>query len=367
MVLAAQGARAQGPAPPASDPGAPLAVLADAGTSQAAHRIVATAMANSAYREEAARLLQELGEVAVPALIEAKGRANPLETRKWAIAVLESMNKKVPGEAVQTKDAALLAEVLRAYGKTRDLDALGAIFAFANSDRTPVREAAREAIVQYGDSALSKLRETYTNLKNGPPPEGWGAPELARELFRLMDHARLRDLYALFDEALAKAKGDTPEAAVAALDQVFARAPSFERRGEAVPIYLRYAESLEATDPARALDYYRRAERLSPEGTERNRVTSAIATIEARGLAERGVLDREALRRALELHPDNEKAKAALERLDAEEQSRTHRLRMGIGIGAAIVALLAAILLFLHRKAERPLPAAENSGAGKGV
>ncbi|WP_394847213.1 hypothetical protein LZC95_07060 [Pendulispora brunnea] len=299
-------------------------------------------------REEAGRRLQEMGEVAVPALIEAKGRSNPLEVRKWAIAVLEAMNKKVPGEAVTTKDGALLAEVLRAYGKTRDLDALGAVFAFANSDRTPIREASREAIAEYGDAALPKLRETYTNLKSAPPPETWSTAELERELFRLMDHVRLRDLYTLFDEALAKAKAE-PEAAVSQLDQVFARAPSFERRGEAVPIYVQYAQALESSDPARALDYYRKAERLAPGGSERDRISSAITWLEAHQLAGRGLVDRAALTRAIELDPENAHAKADLARLDEEAQSRARRLRWFVASAAAVIALATAALLFLRR------------------
>ncbi|WP_394836868.1 hypothetical protein LVJ94_08160 [Pendulispora rubella] len=303
-------------------------------------------------REEAGRRLQEMGEVAVPALIEAKGRSNPLEVRKWAIAVLEAMNKKVPGEAVQTKDGALLAEVLRAYGKARDLDALGAVFAFANSDRTPIREASREAIAQFGDAALPKLRETYTNLKNAPAPETWGAAELERELFRLMDHARLRDLYTLFDEALAKAKSE-PEAAVSQLDQVFARAPTFERRGEAVPIYVQYAQALAPSDPARALDYYRKAERLAPGGTERDRISSAITWLEAHRLAGRGLVDRAALMRAIELDPENAYAKADLARLDEESQSRSRRLHWFAASAAAVILLATAALLFLRRKVER--------------
>ena len=331
---------------------------ADGGTTQSARQIVAAAIrGDAAEREAAAGRLEELGDVAVPALIEAKARPNSLETRKWAIAVLEAMNKKVPGEAVQTKDGALLAEVLRAYGKTRDLDALGAVFAFANSDRTPVREAARDAIKQYGNDALPKLRETYAIIKNGAAPETWGAADLERELFRLMDHERLRDLYTLFDDALAKAKGDDSaqaaqlEPAVALLDQVFARAPTFDRRGEAIPIYVRYARSLEDHDVVKAQGYYRRAERLAPEGSERDRISSAIAGLEAHELMSRGIVDREGFQRALTLDPDNATAKADLTRLDDEAQSKASHLRWIVFSVAAIVVLIAAALLFLYRGA----------------
>ncbi|HWL86286.1 MAG TPA: hypothetical protein VNO21_10810 [Polyangiaceae bacterium] len=340
-------------------------------TEQAARQIIASVEGQGADREAAARRLEELGDPSVPALIEAKARPNSLETRKWAIAVLEAMNKKIPGEAVQTKDSALLAEVLLAYGKTRDLDAVGAVFAFANAGQSTVREASREAIRRYGSDAMPKLRETYTNIESAVPPETWSPGDLARELFRAMDHVRLRDVYALLDDALAKAatgtgndagKADKPsqpdqtaqlDAAVQELDQVFARAPDLDRRGEAVPIYVRYARSLEDGDASRALDVYHRAERLAQSGTEKDRITSAIVWLEARKLEAHGIVDREALERALALDPENSKAKADYVRLADEEQTSTNRLRLKIGAAAVLLLLLAATFLFVPLRRRR--------------
>jgi hypothetical protein len=321
-----------------------------------ARRIVASVEKDGANRDEAALKLQTMGDPAVVALIEGKAKPFSMETRKWAIATLEAMNKKVPGEAVQAKDSALLAEVLLAYGRTHDLDAVGAVFAFVNAAQTVVREASREAIRHYGNDALPKLRETYTNLQNAPPAEAWSAADLARELFTLLDHARLHDLYALFDDALARgaAKGNAPdtteqlEPAVQELNQVFARAPEMERRGEAVPIYVRYARTLEDRDPARALEAYRRAERLAPDGDEKKHIEGAIAWLDARNLAARGLSSHGAFQRALDLDPDNAKAKADLARLDEEASSRSHRLTWIIAALAALVAMLAAGLLFLR-------------------
>ena len=49
--------------------------------------------------------------------------------------MLDVLGKTVPGEAVQTADNQVLADVLRAYGHTKDTDAARVIVSFANSDR----------------------------------------------------------------------------------------------------------------------------------------------------------------------------------------------------------------------------------------
>jgi tetratricopeptide (TPR) repeat protein len=330
------------------------AAQVDAGTAETARQLVRAAQERGpGYRAEAGRQLEALGDVAVPALIEAKGPDFPPEMRRWAVAVLEAMNKKIPGEAIQTKDNDLLAQVLLAYGKTRDLDAVGVVFAFANVDRTNVREASREAIRLYGDGAISKLRETYTNMQNRAPSDAWGAPELAKELFKVMDHSRLREVYTLLDDAITKGKqaGDDPAKlaqAAALFDQVLARQPLLDRRAEAVPLYVHYAHSLEDGDAPRALAYYRKAERLGPEGADKDRIASAILYLEAKEAAAHGVIDAEAFRRAAALDPRNEKARAELVRLDADEQAAKARVRHSVMMAVAALIVVSALILFVR-------------------
>lgn len=323
-------------------------------TSETARRLVRAAQERGgSYRAEVGRQLEAMGDVAVPALIEAKGPDFPLDVRRWAVAVLESMNKKIPGEAIQTKDNRLLAEVLRAYGKTRDLDAVGVVFAFANVDRNDVRSAAREAIRQYGDGAISKLRETYTNLKSRPPKDTWSTAELTDELFKLMDGVRLREVYLQLDDALKKASaaGDEPaqlEPLVTQLDQVLARQPLLDRRAEAAPVYARFARALDETDPARALAYYRKAERLDPEGPEKDRVRSAVAYLEAKELATHGVVDVEGFRRAVELDPQNARAQDEIARIEGHERAEKQRARLWLFGGVAGLVFVSAMILFVR-------------------
>jgi hypothetical protein len=89
--------------------------------------------------------LEKMGGSAVAALIEARHhRAEKIA--HWAERQLDGLGKAIPGEAVNTTDYQVLADVLRAYGRVRDPDAARIVISFANSERTQVREAARQAI-----------------------------------------------------------------------------------------------------------------------------------------------------------------------------------------------------------------------------
>ena len=104
-----------------------------------------------------------LREKAVPALIEA--RKHDAETvRRWASRQLENLGRAIPGEAVSTNDTQLLADVLHAYGRTRDVDALRVVLSFCNSERERLREAAREAITAIGEPGIWQLREAYLSM-----------------------------------------------------------------------------------------------------------------------------------------------------------------------------------------------------------
>ncbi|HEY8076914.1 MAG TPA: HEAT repeat domain-containing protein, partial [Labilithrix sp.] len=183
-----------------------LRALAKIGTTPAAREVVKIAGdANGAYRPEAARVLKAMGDPAMPALIEAK-KDPSFELRRWSTAQLEAMGKRLPGDAVQTKDNDVLADVLHAYGAVHDLDAVPVILSFVSSDRVQVRTAAREATIAFGQDAVWKLREAYANVAGKPAQEGWTAEQTAKELFAAHDKLRLQEVYGLLDEGLAKQK-----------------------------------------------------------------------------------------------------------------------------------------------------------------
>lgn len=340
-----------------------LRELTKLGTPPAIREIVKVAGdANGAYRPEVARIVKQLGDRAVPALIETKKEQNA-DLRHWAFAQLESMGKRLPGDAVQTKDNAVLADVLRAYGAVHDLDAVPVILSFVSSDRQEVRKAARDATLAIGQDAVWKLREAYQTVVGKPAPEGWNAAETAKELFAAYDKLRLTEVYGLLDEGLTKEKEGKLEDAVAAFDKVLARQPELDRRAEMVGGYVAYAQKMEDTDPANALATFRKAVRLAPDGPRANIINAEIAYLEGKDLEARGIADPEPFRRALSLDPANAKARQELDRLETTSDDRNVRVRASFGAG--IVLLLGILATILFARGRRPRAITSSSAAAR--
>jgi tetratricopeptide (TPR) repeat protein len=333
-----------------------IRALAHAGTTPAVHQLVLMASdAGGVLRPELGRQIKQLGDRAVAGLIEAR-RDPSAETRTWAANLLEGLAKRTPGDAVQTKDNQALSDVLRAYATIKDLDALPVVLSFVNSDRVQVRSAARDATLAYGQDALWKLREAYAALSGEPAPDGISAADLAKKLFDAYDRFRLHDVYALVDKGVAAQQAGQLQDAVTAFDEAFARQPMLDRRAEAVPTYVAYAESVEDTDRPRALAYLRKALRLDEIGAPSSHVRSDIATLEGEDLVARGIADTEPFETALSLDPTNMRARADLDRIRAQMQTgaaQTWRL-----VAAAIVLTLALIGIALAGGGRRRASAA---------
>jgi tetratricopeptide (TPR) repeat protein len=303
-------------------------------------------------RPELARLVRELGDRAVPALI--RTRTAP-SIRSWAYGQLEAMGKRIPGDAVQTKDNQVLADVLDAYATIHDLDALPVILSFVNSDRVLVRAAARDAVAKYGQDAIWKLREAYANLTGNPAPDGWLASDVARELFAAYDRFRLQEVHGLLDQGLAKYKQGDVAGAVADFDKVLARQPMLDRRGEMVAAYVAHAQALEEQDEAQALAIFRKAARLAPDGPRASQIAAEVAYLEGKELLSRGIADAEPFRRALSLNPGHAGARAELDRLESSYADRDARIQGMAGAAAVIVLSLTGIILFAgRRRPKRP-------------
>jgi tetratricopeptide (TPR) repeat protein len=297
------------------------------------------------FQLEVTAQIHALGEKAVAALIET--RKDPSgAVRHYAVAQQEALQKKLPGEAVQTKSNQVLADVLRAYGLVRDMEAINVILSFVNSDRAQVRVAAREALAAFGQDGIWKLREAYTNLLGKSPPDQWAADQVARELFLAYDRFRLQEVYALLEEGLQKQKAGNMEEATAAFDKVLARQPTLDRRAEMVPAYVGLAQRIEDNDRTRALALFRKALRLDPEGPRVTQIQSEIAYLDGMDLLSRGIADADAFRRALALDGGNAKARAELDRLESAVQVREERTRRWAAGGAVLALALAAIVLF---------------------
>ena len=287
-------------------------------------------------RSDVERQLVLLGDRALPALIELR-RSEPKEQRLFALKLLDALGKAIPGEAVQTGDDRLLAQVLLAYGRAKEVEAARVILSFANSERRPIREAARQAVMLLAEAGALPLRESYENMTNQRPPEAWNWEIIARELFADFDRARLVDAYALMDEGLAAFRRQDVDGAASAFDRALARDPAFEKRAEMAPGYLAFARKLKEKDRPRASANFRKAMRVDPSGPVAHEAEAELLVLEAKDRADHGVVDEDSLRRAMRLDPGNAEARAELQRIEAESRARSGRFAWYIG--GALTAL----------------------------
>ena len=217
------------------------------------------------------------------------------------------------------------------------------------------RFVSRQAVTLLGELGSIELRDAYETATGSSAPRQWSWRRVAEELFARFDGQRLSEVYGLFAEGrAAEARGDL-DAARSAFDQVLARDPLFERGALMVPVYLAFAERALDADPRAAELAARRAERLAPEGRERDRALSERYTLEAAELVRRGIVDDALLSRARTLDPDNRYAAA----LEAEIAARTGSDRATFrryvaAVSILVLALLALVVMAWRLRHERP-------------
>jgi hypothetical protein len=304
-------------------------------------------------RIDTQRALARLGDRAVPALIEA--RRHPSEKiAHWAARQLDMLGRAAPSQAVQIADPEVLADVLRAYGRTHDLDAARIVVSFAGSERGQLRTAARQAIAMLGEAGHWQLRDAYEDVMGKRAPRDWTWERTARELFGELDRLRRAEVYDRFEAGQkAEASGDLV-AMRQAFDEVLVRAPFFERGDEMVGGYWEYAKKYAATQPDDAIFVLRRADRLGQNSPARDHIRSLLLTLEAERLERTHVVDRSLYRRALELDAENTRARDALNVLSRPARSDDHRLRYWAAAGILCAGLAGAGFVLLKRKPRGP-------------
>jgi hypothetical protein len=313
------------------------------GNLPAARRLVAVYLRfGEPLRTDTESALARLGDGSIAALIETTAHPMP-HIAAWAKAQLEAMGKHVASEAMQVRDAERRADILRAYGKTRDVETARLLIAFAASERAPIRLAAREAVAMLGEPGLWQLRDAYRRASGAPPPDAWSWRRVAEELFAAFDRRRLAGIYALYNEGRDAAERGDLTAAGAAFDRVLAWDPLFERGPAMAPVYLAIAERQLDSDPAAASLALRRAERLAREGQTHDRALSLRHTLDARALLARGIVDEVLVQRARELDPTNARAEA----LERDLAARAHGDRALYQRYVAAAAILALALVGL--------------------
>jgi tetratricopeptide (TPR) repeat protein len=334
-------------------------MLAQIGTIEAARQVVEVYVRFGEFlRVDVQVQLERFAARGIAALTEAKRHPAP-KVARWAERQLDVLGRAIPSEAVRTEDFEGLADILRAFGRIRDPDAARIVVSFANTERSQVRMAARQAIVMMGEVAGWQLRDTFEGVVGQRPPRDWSWERCARELFGRFDRQRLALVYDSFDAGLAAlAKKDLAQA-VLRFDDVLAHSPRFDRAAEMAGAYLSYAETLAGEkQSAAALAAARRAARLSPPGPQHDQAMSLVMTLEGEQSLARGISDQYALRRALELDPTNARARSSLTIARHPQQANTpYRLRyLAAGLIGAIAVAALGVIAFQRRSPRPPEP-----------
>lgn len=304
--------------------------------------------------------LARLQDRAVAALIEATVHPVP-RIAEWAGKQLSALDKAQPSSAMQVTDPSLRADILRAYGKTRDLDHARLLLSYAASERAQIRLAARQAVAMLGDAAIWQLRDAYEKTVGSRAPREWPWDRVARELFARYDSQRLAHIYAAFERGLQAERAGDLAAARAAFDEVLASDPSFERREVMAPVYLAFAQTQADNEAEAAALAARRAARLAPSGPVHDRAESLRYTLEARALLARGIADEVLVQRARELDPENQRAAA----LESELRAMTKQSHGGwrrysaalVIAGLGVTALLVVAIKQRQARAARSVAA----------
>ena len=321
-------------------------------------------------RIDTQRALARLGDRSVAGLIEA--RRHPAEKiARWAGRQLDMLGRAAPSQAAQIADPEMLADVLRAYGRTRDLDAARIVVSFAGSERGQLRTAARQAIGMFGEASHWQLRDAYEDVMGKRAARDWSWERTARELFGELDKLRRAEVFERFEAGERAQKAGDLETMRQAYDDVLVRSPFFERADEMVGGYWEYGKRHADDHPAEALLALVHAERLSRNTPAHDRIQSLLSTLEGERLLKQRIVDRALFQRAVELDPDNARAKKALVELARPVATGDRKLRYYAAASVLVAGLLgAAFVLFRPRKKpdeSKPEPQPPSSSRAESV
>ncbi len=315
-----------------------------------------------AWRWEMRRVVDRMGARLLPALVVLRSH-DDRRVRSWARSTIEDLGMEQPGLAIQQEDNALLADLLRAYGEQKDMDAMPVVVSFTTHDRAQVRAAARWATEQYGQNAIWQLRRVLRNLTEQDADRSWGWRRTMEELYGVADARRLDPVREELSAGKAALAAGDLDAVRERFDAVLRRAPGLPSRGEMAPGYAALAARELAADRLdEAARLYRRAERLAPDHPNADAWRAELAFIEGEQSLSRGVADLGSYERALALHPGHARAARAVALLSGEEAAGEARTRRWAAAVAAALLVLAVFLLLRRRRgapADPAEPAAE--------
>lgn len=304
-----------------------------------------------AWGFEPRRIQERMGARLLPSLIGLRGHPNR-EVRAFSRTGLEALAITDTSTAVHAAESAgvyVLADLVRAFGRTRDMEAMPLAASYLAHPAASVRDAAREAMERYGKNGIWQLRRVYHIHAGREAPASWGWERALDELLITLESNRRAAAESKLADGLdALARGDlesVEQAVVAAMADV----RSLERKELAEALVKRADDASRRGDLDAAVLGYERAMRLVPPEKQPRAWHADLAWLRAELDASRGVLDVEAYRNVLRIDGEHARALAALDRLTGERAARERTSRRW---ASAIAALLLSIVGFtLGRRA----------------
>jgi hypothetical protein len=293
-----------------------------------------------AWRWEWRRMVWRLGHRALPMLLILEDHSDA-GVRRWARWGLREIDLQEPGRAIQTDDMRLLAEIIRAYGTVRDMDAMRVVVGFVVHERAQVRNAARWATDRYGRNAIWQLRRVYRNLTGEHADQSLGWEATAAMLYSAHDAQRLAPVREDLEAGLAALATGDLDGMQAKFDEVLIAAPDLPQRAQLAPGYAALgARALEAGDVGEAERFYRRALRLSPTHESAGSWRAEVQFIEAEERLASGIADLGAYQQVLLHDPNHHGALAFIMAADGDGPA-------GDGLPLKRIGLALAVLIFL--------------------
>lgn len=301
-----------------------------------------------AFRKEIYQLMLWMGEKALPVMLL---RRNSQDEHVQTVmnAYLNKMNMANPGQQVQLKDPAVLAEILTLFGKTKNFKAIDAIGPFLNAENPIIRNAAREAIMKFGKSSLWTLRKEYKNYMDKEPDGSWSAEKIAEELFKAQDETRMAPMNEKMEKGLRLAKEKKYDKMEEIFREILALQPMYERKTEMVPGYMDAAAcAIDEKNCEKASFLLRIARRINADPGKHDKIMARLYYVEALIDLEKGIADPDLMKKATKLDPKFKEAVDKLEEIEKIYRGRKikgYRILAAGGIGTTALLILFLIVL----------------------
>lgn len=255
------------------------------------------------YRDECGRYLRKMSPYSLPALIIASQNTKKNRNyRRYANYQLDRLNRDDPYKVLNhtSFDPALQLEIVAAYGKSKHREAVAPLIEYSNHGSSPLRKAAREALLKYitgpkpKDAPKKKLQLTggrltdeeqplwltyreianfrirglYQSIMQEKPPKRTSLAKLAKTIFKRWDEQRNERWNKQFSDAYALAESQKWAEATAAFDRILALYPVHEKRAQMVRAYFEHGRLLARQKSYRqASAAFSKAQGLDPDGS----------------------------------------------------------------------------------------------------